>query len=139
MPAGRRPVVILDAPSPQVIPEELVGGECRQGERYRIFDDQNCAEEAKSICRMCPVRKICLAYAVHNEPHGVWGGTTPMERRELRLSEEVIDPWQRQVAAEFRLDLGSPMTASQVARKWNMTERTVERNRSRLRDIADAA
>jgi WhiB family redox-sensing transcriptional regulator len=37
---------------------------------------------AKRICRKCPVKSECLAYALeHDEQHGVWGGMTPAERR----------------------------------------------------------
>lgn len=43
------------------------------------------AEQAKSVCRRCPVRDQCLAYALdNNEEHGVWGGLSPKERRRLR-------------------------------------------------------
>ncbi|MDO3399903.1 WhiB family transcriptional regulator [Mycolicibacterium neoaurum] len=37
---------------------------------------------AKSICRRCPVVLACREYALENgEAHGVWGATTPAERR----------------------------------------------------------
>jgi WhiB family redox-sensing transcriptional regulator len=37
------------------------------------------------ICRRCPVRDSCLAYALeNNETHGVWGGMTPQQRKDLR-------------------------------------------------------
>lgn len=40
--------------------------------------------KAKSICARCPVREPCLAYALRiREPHGVWGGLTELERRQL--------------------------------------------------------
>lgn len=39
---------------------------------------------AKQECHACPVRAECLAYALETaEPHGIWGGTTPAERRRL--------------------------------------------------------
>jgi WhiB family transcriptional regulator, redox-sensing transcriptional regulator len=40
---------------------------------------------AKRICRVCPVREQCLAYAME-EPvdHGLWGGLTERERRRYR-------------------------------------------------------
>lgn len=42
------------------------------------------AEEAKSICRSCPVRESCLEYAlVNRERDGVWGGATERERRRI--------------------------------------------------------
>ncbi|MBA9002496.1 MULTISPECIES: WhiB family transcriptional regulator [Thermomonospora] len=40
---------------------------------------------AKSICARCPVRAECLDWALRaGEPDGIWGGTTPEERRYLR-------------------------------------------------------
>jgi WhiB family transcriptional regulator, redox-sensing transcriptional regulator len=39
----------------------------------------------KVVCRACPVREECLAYALADETlQGVWGGTTERERREMR-------------------------------------------------------
>jgi len=36
-------------------------------------------EEAKRICRDCPVQIHCLAWALENGvTDGVWGGTTPV-------------------------------------------------------------
>jgi WhiB family transcriptional regulator, redox-sensing transcriptional regulator len=44
-------------------------------------------EEAKRVCAGCPVTEDCLSWALRaGEPAGVWGGTTPDERRYLRLS-----------------------------------------------------
>lgn len=49
---------------------------------YPASDEE--AEEAKSICRACPVREACLEYALANrERDGVWGGATERERRRL--------------------------------------------------------
>jgi WhiB family redox-sensing transcriptional regulator len=40
---------------------------------------------AKAVCQSCPVRAQCLSWAVAvGEPYGIWGGTTPAEREELR-------------------------------------------------------
>jgi WhiB family redox-sensing transcriptional regulator len=42
-------------------------------------------EEAKVICRGCPVRLVCLQYALANhQDDGIWGGYDEGERRELR-------------------------------------------------------
>lgn len=35
---------------------------------------------AKSICAKCPIQSDCLAWAIHNDERGVWGGTTEQER-----------------------------------------------------------
>lgn len=43
------------------------------------------AEAAKHLCLGCPVRQLCLHYALEtNQVTGVWGGTTEDERRALR-------------------------------------------------------
>lgn len=40
---------------------------------------------AKRICGDCPVRIRCLRYALdHDEQHGVWGGLSAHERRQLK-------------------------------------------------------
>jgi WhiB family transcriptional regulator, redox-sensing transcriptional regulator len=41
-------------------------------------------DRAKRICGRCPVRAACLAWALATaEPHGIWGATTPNERRAI--------------------------------------------------------
>ena len=41
--------------------------------------------DAKAICRGCPVRLVCLQYALANHhDDGVWGGYDEGERRDLR-------------------------------------------------------
>jgi WhiB family redox-sensing transcriptional regulator len=42
-------------------------------------------DEAKAVCRRCPVRAQCLAWAVAADTvEGIWGGTTEEERRAMR-------------------------------------------------------
>ena len=41
-------------------------------------------DEAKQICRTCPVCGPCLRRALDCGAVGVWGGTTEDERRKLR-------------------------------------------------------
>jgi len=45
------------------------------------------AEPAKRICtQFCPVVSECLAYALRErEEHGVWGGTSSYERKQMLL------------------------------------------------------
>ena len=41
---------------------------------------------AKILCFACPVRILCLRYAITEDmPFGVWGGTTETERRKMPL------------------------------------------------------
>ncbi len=49
---------------------------------YPVSDDA--AEAAKAICAVCPVRELCLEYALTaREKEGVWGGLTEKERRRV--------------------------------------------------------
>jgi WhiB family redox-sensing transcriptional regulator len=53
-------------------------------------DDEtnNTYREARRVCRMCPVAAECLEWALTNdERYGMWGGMTPVERRDLGLPE----------------------------------------------------
>ncbi|NED11333.1 MULTISPECIES: WhiB family transcriptional regulator [unclassified Streptomyces] len=43
------------------------------------------AEEAKAVCRRCPVQEECLRWALeNNQDSGVWGGLGENERRALK-------------------------------------------------------
>ena len=49
------------------------------GDHYRSFN------LARSLCDGCPVKNLCLSYALDNdEPFGVWGGLSVVERRRLK-------------------------------------------------------
>jgi WhiB family redox-sensing transcriptional regulator len=51
---------------------------------YPVSDDDDAAEEAKSVCALCPVREPCLEFALSTrEKNGVWGGLTERERRRV--------------------------------------------------------
>lgn len=42
-------------------------------------------EEARQVCRRCPVATACLEWALDSDQDsGVWGGTSEEERRKLR-------------------------------------------------------
>jgi len=72
--------------------EENNGAECEGEPDVFFFEeegkDQNMrykTQLAKQICSECPVRLLCLEYALEsNEPYGIWGGLTRAERTELR-------------------------------------------------------
>ena len=42
------------------------------------------AEQAKAVCRRCPVTDECLANALELGAEGVWGGMSEEERRALK-------------------------------------------------------
>ncbi len=42
-------------------------------------------EEAKAVCRRCPVTEVCLQWALESgQDAGVWGGLSEEERRSLK-------------------------------------------------------
>ena len=42
--------------------------------------------KAKAICARCPVRVECLEWALAvREPHGVWGGCSESDRKQILL------------------------------------------------------
>jgi WhiB family redox-sensing transcriptional regulator len=46
-------------------------------------------EQAKAVCRRCPVTDECLQWALEtNQDAGVWGGMSEDERRSLRRSRQ---------------------------------------------------
>jgi WhiB family transcriptional regulator, redox-sensing transcriptional regulator len=46
-------------------------------------------EQAKAVCRTCPVIEQCLEWALaSNQDSGVWGGMSEDERRALRRSRQ---------------------------------------------------
>lgn len=58
---------------------------CRDADTDIFFPRSDAdAGPAKAICETCPVREVCLEYALTTRPpDGVWGGLTPIERHRL--------------------------------------------------------
>jgi WhiB family redox-sensing transcriptional regulator len=66
-------------------------GSCRDSDANLFYpvgrgrDALEQAEEAKAICRGCPSREPCLAFALASRQElGIWGATAPEDRRQLR-------------------------------------------------------
>jgi WhiB family transcriptional regulator, redox-sensing transcriptional regulator len=50
-----------------------------------IFYNEETYPQARAICRTCPVIEQCLEHAMDwPETDGIWGGTTPRQRRTIR-------------------------------------------------------
>ena len=47
-----------------------------------FLDIPDAIEEAKAICRTCPIQIECLELGLR-EQYGIWGGMTTQERRAL--------------------------------------------------------
>jgi WhiB family redox-sensing transcriptional regulator len=49
------------------------------------YRNETAVSMAVSICDECPLKTACGVWAVKvGEPHGVWGGLTPEQRRTVR-------------------------------------------------------
>ena len=58
---------------------------CRDADPELFFaHDDATTQRAIAICAGCPVRTACLEHALAaGERHGIWGGTTEHDRRQL--------------------------------------------------------
>jgi WhiB family redox-sensing transcriptional regulator len=65
-----------------------IRGACRSIDPETFFPAPNePAESAVALCGTCDVQGPCLAWALTvGDCHGVWGGTTPRERRAMLVA-----------------------------------------------------
>ena len=116
------------------VPSEILDRGACVGADPVIFDGESLGaiKTAKKICGGCPIVDKCLSWAVANESHGVWGGKTPEERQVMSVSASVLTLDERIKMQELRSDLLSDLTAEEVAKRHEVTTRTVFRWRARL-------
>lgn len=38
----------------------------------------------RRVCDACPLKEMCLDWALHHEEYGIWAGTGPSDRRRMR-------------------------------------------------------
>ncbi|AEA28903.1 transcription factor WhiB (plasmid) [Pseudonocardia dioxanivorans CB1190] len=88
-------------------------------------------EEAKAVCRRCPVTAACLSRAFELGAGGVWGATTQAERRRAKRhgpgrSAAGPSPQQeRRAAAVACVRQGARRVA--VAAQYGISSRTLDR------------
>jgi WhiB family redox-sensing transcriptional regulator len=72
----------------------LSQGLCREVGVEFFFPEPGEAEStyrmARAICSGCTVKEQCREWGINHEYHGMWGGTTPMERRAIRKKNNII-------------------------------------------------
>lgn len=49
-----------------------------------LFFEPELYNKAKEVCAKCPVKEPCREYGIENEQYGIWGGTSPEQRRKIR-------------------------------------------------------
>lgn len=65
------------------------GAPCESSDPEQFFPGRGpgSSDAAKRVCLGCPVKDVCLEYALtHGERWGVWGGLSEVERRQLKRS-----------------------------------------------------
>lgn len=74
---------ILDEPQPAQLATQAA---CRDTDPEAFFPlGSSGGKTAKRVCRRCPVRALCLTWAMDaGMDHGIWGGLNEDERRELK-------------------------------------------------------
>lgn len=83
------PNVTGEAPRRHVVPiplEIIEQGACRNTDVNMIpgIYDEEGTEYAIRVCDSCPVRAVCLRYALTEPQAGVWGGLSERDRIALR-------------------------------------------------------
>lgn len=135
-----RPASMPDLRAPDIIPvpmELLDAGGC--GGRTDFFDDEDQAAPAKLLCAACPVSKRCLDYALEYEEFGVWGGTTPEERDELR-GYPFSWTWEQRVEAQrLRTLFSRGVPEEKIAAEYAVSTRSVQRKRGEYLALTTAA
>jgi hypothetical protein len=44
---------------------------------------------AIKLCEQCPFTVVCLEYALHWSVDGIWGATTPRQRKDIRKKRKI--------------------------------------------------
>jgi WhiB family redox-sensing transcriptional regulator len=107
---------------------------CRGADLNVFFPDRGqSAEHARQICASCPVRELCLDYALrHGIVHGIWGGLTERDRRALR-SRHVSTSRRKRDEAILAADAAGYSQAA-ISRTFSLARTSVSRVLSRDTD-----
>ena len=93
---------------------------------FAEFKGDKHARTAVKVCATCDVKDQCFEYAMNVQPvddFGVWGGTTEMERKRLRLARKgihVIDLTDDEI--EMAFDLRDYLDEEPVAKIIDLNE-----------------
>ena len=88
------------------------------------------AEPARQICASCPVRQLCLEFALrHAITHGIWGGLAERDRRALRTHQAGAARQERDAAIAVASAAG--YTDAAIGRAFGLAATSVSRVLSR--------
>lgn len=75
-----------------LIPRWHAKGACIDADPSLFFPVRGASnKEAKALCAGCAVRSECLDFALaENIHHGVWGGLSDRQRRQLRRDQHAV-------------------------------------------------
>lgn len=105
---------------------------CKNADPTLFFAESNSKiAQAKEVCVGCPIRKMCLDWAVENAEEGIYGAMTPRERKKLRAGTEIIDINEIRVMKEQR-DLIMNAAIDRAVAYFRVNERTIYRWRQML-------
>ena len=110
------------------------------GAEPSIFDGDSLTDvlEAKKICSACPIQAMCLDWATQTQDAGVWGGSTPDERKKLRGGTDPADIGEIRLLENNRARLLSDPAAA-LAAEFDVAERTIYRWRKNIRQNQKAS
>jgi WhiB family redox-sensing transcriptional regulator len=105
---------------------------CKDADPTLFFAESNSKiAQAKEVCASCPIQQMCLDWAMQNAEDGVYGSTTPRERKKLRKGADIIDINEIRLMKEQReLILNSALDTAIAY--FHVNERTIYRWRQML-------
>jgi WhiB family redox-sensing transcriptional regulator len=115
------------------LPESFKGAACK-GKNPRIFDSTHPAAVAmaKKICNTCPIKDLCLTWAISAGEAGIWGGTTEEERRSLSRKSQPIDVDELLERRNKRERIMSDAALAELAEEFSVTTKTIYRWRLQI-------
>ncbi len=111
------------------------------GSNPGLFDGESISAilEAKKICSDCPIKDLCLDWALVTQDSGIWGGLTPAERKKQRKGQRPVDIGEIRLLETSRARLLSNTPAATLAAEFKVTERTIFRWRKKIQATAQVS
>jgi WhiB family redox-sensing transcriptional regulator len=111
------------------------------GSNPGLFDGETIGAilEAKKVCSECPIKDLCLDWALLTQDSGVWGGLTPAERKKHSKGQRPVNIGAIRMLETNRARLLSNTPAATLAAEFQVTERTIFRWRKKIQATAQVS